>query len=815
MILLVLLAGTTLVAQEKELILARNGQACADIVVSAKEPGYSGFAAQELKYYLDKITGGNFEITSNPHKAVRIYVGESEEAKKVGLNAENLKKGGFIIKSKENNVFIFAKDNPAIKKVDLFFLFYYEIHRGIVFGVYDFLENLGVRWPAPGPGNEFVPHKPNLKIKEELRKEEPFFASRGCSYFWEIFSLPDAWKYCKSKNDAYLWGLRMKLAERSGPVSAFHSEERLRLKALWWPQHPECFALIGNKRNPAYSCWTEPLVLDMWKKAADAYFAGLKPAAAGLVGITPYLDNRPFPFNSWPFPFTNPNEFMIDTMDHTENCDGRCRCTRCNEFREQYPCKDDSEILWKVISQVAESVKDKYPGKFVTTLVYPPKREIPKHINIPSNVMINLCIRGPISLLTPREMQAEQDMIKGWNRVLKRKPPVWGYQIETAHGKKVPGMPETYPHLIAKFLKLYRDDIEGMHFCQVAENRTSCNLDMYIAAKLLWNPNLDVEQVLDDYFKVYYGPGADGAKKFFALLENNWEKYWQLAAPVTSNAKDRDTLGVAHMDAVEKLRNIAWTQVYTPAEVKKVEAILAEMEKATAKSPVHRDRVKLLREWIVAYIEMEREIALQDKEKILRDITVNVPNLNTPPTADSWSAYPAYKLIPITGRTQRRLVAGGEFQFLRSGKILYIRTKLEEPKLAASKTPGPTLYNDNGFLLKFYSSPQEWSWNFVINDHGKCSVRKYYFNGNDSGWLTIEDFTVKVKTVPGGWEAVAAIPLKYFDANSELRFNLLRFRRIKGDTDEYSSWSPLHRYGEGFNPNNLGKLILDNANGGS
>ena len=80
---------------------------------------------------------------------------------------------------------------------------------------------------------------------------------------------------------------------------------------------------------------------------------------------------------------------MIDPHDNDGVTDGRCRCPR-NAFREQHPCPDDSEIVWKVIVAVAERGQGKVSGKYITTLVYPPKMQMPKTVKIPDNAGAHL-----------------------------------------------------------------------------------------------------------------------------------------------------------------------------------------------------------------------------------------------------------------------------------------------------------------------------------------------------------------------------------------------------------------------------------------
>jgi hypothetical protein len=153
-----------------DVVIAEKGQAKAEIVIPAQPKTSVKFAAEELKHYLDEITGGDFRITSQPTAAVKIRLGQSPEAEAAGLKPETLKRDGFFISATGNDIFIVGVDNPVATKANLFHLFYDEQQRATLLGVYDFLEQLGVRWPAPGPDHELVPTCATLKVPEGLRK---------------------------------------------------------------------------------------------------------------------------------------------------------------------------------------------------------------------------------------------------------------------------------------------------------------------------------------------------------------------------------------------------------------------------------------------------------------------------------------------------------------------------------------------------------------------------------------------------------------------------------------------------------------------
>ena len=184
----VFIVATQLLSAADVLVIAENGEALADIVVGEKPSYIVAFAAQELKGYLDKITGGDFKITHQPTAGIAIRLGQSPEATAAGLEPEKLKPDGFLIHVTDRDLFIVGQDNPTLAWINRWALCRSEPRRGTLMGVYTFLEQLGVRWPAPGPANECVPRSATLKIPVGLQTHEPVFTERTVSGIWNFMN---------------------------------------------------------------------------------------------------------------------------------------------------------------------------------------------------------------------------------------------------------------------------------------------------------------------------------------------------------------------------------------------------------------------------------------------------------------------------------------------------------------------------------------------------------------------------------------------------------------------------------------------------
>lgn len=152
--------------------LVRQGEANAVVVVAADPTPIARYAADELIAHIEKATGVRLEVLSEPEVPMdihtRVYVGETEEALREGIDPARLPRETFVLRSMGNDLFIvgreddgdpFGPDNP---------------NAGTLFGVYEFLEDVvGVRWLWPGELGVYVPRTDTVEIPAINRTVAP------------------------------------------------------------------------------------------------------------------------------------------------------------------------------------------------------------------------------------------------------------------------------------------------------------------------------------------------------------------------------------------------------------------------------------------------------------------------------------------------------------------------------------------------------------------------------------------------------------------------------------------------------------------
>ena len=129
-------------------------------VVIPDNPGkIEKFAADELSYYLEKVTGKKTPVVSEKNIKSGLpgyYIGRTSRAAALKVCAPE-KINSFTVKFVDGSLFITGKDGDGEEKDD-------TNPAGTLFGVYHFLhDSLGVRWIYPGKDGEFIPVKPDFK----------------------------------------------------------------------------------------------------------------------------------------------------------------------------------------------------------------------------------------------------------------------------------------------------------------------------------------------------------------------------------------------------------------------------------------------------------------------------------------------------------------------------------------------------------------------------------------------------------------------------------------------------------------------------
>ena len=324
---------------EGSVVLSENGRVVADIVLPDAPLYAERFAAEELKYHLEKALGATVEVhaESNSVSSCRrghIYLGHTRAAEKVGLLAKPLGLEERLLRTVGNDLYLLGNDS-RIPQVH-FNNFKKARSTGTLYAVYDFLENeMGVRWLWPGKTGEVIPKRSTVRLGGIDRRGVEPLEVRG--YYFSGIKEPIGFAKAENAEKFVREQTKFLLRQRMGCRYEFYEGH---VFTKWWEKygndHPEYFNLLPNgKRMPLRSpsivtmCVSEPGV---WRQKVAEWIAGWKAGAENHARYPHY-------------PFVNCCE--NDSV-------GLCTCARCRAWDGPDPRFEASDYWSGRLNEVFE-----------------------------------------------------------------------------------------------------------------------------------------------------------------------------------------------------------------------------------------------------------------------------------------------------------------------------------------------------------------------------------------------------------------------------------------------------------------------------
>lgn len=458
-------------AKSKNIILVKNKKSDYVIVVSNSCSLSENYAAKELQKFIKEISDVEIPIKKDDEEISNkmILVGDSEKLKelKVKIDLDALGEEGFIIKTEGDNLIL-----AGGKK------------RGTLYSVYTFLEEtLGCRWYTIKVS--FIPKKKEIIIPHLDREEKPAFQYREV-FYTEAFDRE--WAVRNKLN-----GHHHRLDEEVGggyKYSHFvHTFYQIVPPEKYFDTHPEYFAEVNGerKRAGAQLCLSNPDVLKIATEEVLKWIEEDKSA----------------------------NIFSVSQNDWG----GYCQCKKCRELDEKEGSPSASIINF--VNKIAEEVSKKYPDKYIDTLAYTYSEKPPATIKPHKNVIVRLCHMAPSCDSHPLE-ECEKNKkyvenLKKWSEICDNIY-IWHYVTNFAHYLR----PFPNFNAIRADIPFYaKQKVKGI-FCQgnyaPGGGGEMAELRSYVLAKLLWNPDVDVDKLIDDFLNGVYGKSAKPIKEYLEMM---------------------------------------------------------------------------------------------------------------------------------------------------------------------------------------------------------------------------------------------------------------------------------------------------------
>ncbi len=295
----------------------------------------------------------------------------------------------------------------------------------------------------------------------------------------------------------------------------------------YFDTNPEYFALVNNERSREQVCWTNEKV-----------FGIVKENLATAMLIQP--------------------DKQVWSVSQADN-DVVCHCENCQRLIDEYH-SDAAPVIY-FVNKIAKA----FPDKTISTLAYRFSRKCPEGMTIENNVQIMLCsIEADRNKTIEEQGKSEgsfaYDMTQ-WGKITKNIF-LWDYVVDFDY--YVSPFPNL--HVLQPNIQFFVRNNAFQHFQQgnLDNGHEFSVLKNYLISKLLWNPNINADSIINDFCMNYYGNEAGSVIKSY--IDDIEQKAYDLKGKVVldiygSPVKYKD-------DLFTKENLLHWENLFDIAEQK-------------------------------------------------------------------------------------------------------------------------------------------------------------------------------------------------------------------------------------------------------
>jgi len=493
------------------MILFGKKKTSLSILTGKKATIVEKFAASELQKYLKKITGVDVPIVEQDESGTSpvILLGQPKTNPAVqsfaGSILKDLPEDSLLIKTANDKLILTGKGE-----------------QGVLYSVYTFLEKyVGCRWYAPGEEGELIPQLKSLELEDIENIESPAFPYRGMMAHRdnpeEIVTWID-WMAKQKMNYFLIWlsnwqkvkeGIMDEVRKRGIELEIGHHSFFCWLPpGDYFADHPEYFCLKDGKRricpegaeSTAQANWYQPCTTN--------------PEVARIIteNIKAFIKD-------------NPEVKIIDLWPN--DIPEWCECEKCVAFDTQ---GNDEELLHKPIitrryisfcNTVAEAIAKEFPDKRLSVIAYH-TAVIPADDMVPAP-NIDICF-APYDecyahFLGEKDCKRNSFFAENLQKWVQQSSRVYlyGYYLKSTWGQ----LPFPINGRIVEDMRYFKE-IGMMGANTQAELITwkTQGLIYYTYAKALWDSDVTLDEILDEYCAGFYKDSASMMKKYFRRLED-------------------------------------------------------------------------------------------------------------------------------------------------------------------------------------------------------------------------------------------------------------------------------------------------------
>lgn len=221
------------------------------------------------------------------------------------------------------------------------------------------------------------------------------------------------------------------------------------------------------------------------------------------------------------------DKYYFSWIDLSQNDNGYfCACGGCEELIRKYGTLAGAQLDF--INDIASA----YPQYTFQTFAYHRTIDPPKYIHARDNVLIQFAFLGDgktyFDTIRPLSHPVNAQLVKWyreWDKIAKNKA-VWVYHRLYRMTEAFP-WPQACFWYIGEDMRLYRDLGVRKIFVESeirsGGDRAFHDLHIYLAAKLMDNPDADEKKLTDEFFEFQYGPAAPEMHAYAEYLKKRLE----------------------------------------------------------------------------------------------------------------------------------------------------------------------------------------------------------------------------------------------------------------------------------------------------
>lgn len=455
-------------AAPEPFVLASGGFARAVIIPHGGDTNGIGYAANELAKYLGKITGAPFMVAEKPVRGYKSIL--------VGTPYKPSKPHELSIRVRDRNTLELTGDGAL----------------GALYAVYDLVETFGVVFSACD--YEYVPSKRELSLAGDYAKvDAPYMVWR------------DAWCEVQYWHFDQMMKLRLPPPSNRPQWKLFGNRARPTIgqtvcthyvpRKKFAESHPEWYAFVHHtqKRNFHWVCVSNAEMLDELCREIEAELKAHPETYEVSVGVD---DGAAF-----------------------------CECPDCLELVKKYPDPDGTAVpalQWVVLAnKVGERLRDQYPNVRVNFLGYGDRLPANPALKFGPNVGAGLA-----ELWRNHGLPAdnnERSAVSLGNAALLSNPEHGPYIWDYLANFRDYVIPFPNHRIFAQTARYYKSlGVKGVssqnQFSSIVGDMGEMNL--WLFAKLLWNPDADIDALTRRYVNATYGKAARYIFEYLDLLEH-------------------------------------------------------------------------------------------------------------------------------------------------------------------------------------------------------------------------------------------------------------------------------------------------------